>query len=60
MYTPPIPRVVDTGTAATGGLAGTAYATGYTILALIVLLTAALTIATAVWRATRPDRKDQR
>ena len=60
MYTPPIPRVVDTGTAATGGLAGTAYATGYTILALIVLLTAALTIATAVWRATRPDRKDWR
>lgn len=60
MYTPPIPRVVDTGTAATGGLAGTAYATGYTILALIVLLTAALTIGTAVWRATRPDREDWR
>lgn len=61
MYTPPIPRVVDTGTAAAStSIAGTAYATGYTILALIVLLTAALTIATAVWRATRPDREDWR
>lgn len=41
-------------------LAGTAYATGYTILALIVLLTAALTIGAALWRATRPDREDWR
>lgn len=34
--------------------------TGYTILALIVLLTAALTIGTALWRATRTDREDWR